>query len=240
MSIELTLEKIVKDADKEVFTGPLGLLLSLLEEKKMDVTEIALSQVTEQFLAYLDTLGARKEEELADFLVVATKLLLLKSRALLPQFFPEEEEEAGSLEEQLRLYKRFVEASKKMNALWLDARRTLFREEPPTRPEGFVPPKHVSAEQLRHVFADLLKRLEPPKPLPKTYIDKTVSVREKIDEIRAFLKKKRRLIFSEAIIDKKNKTEIIVGFLALLELVKQQQIGLKQQGTFTDIVIEKI
>src|SRR3989338_1878896 len=108
MKRELTLDQ---------FSGPLDLLLSLLEESKLNISEVSLSSITEQYLTYLDTLEDNRAEELADFLVVGSRLLLLKSKMLLPQFAPEEDE-GTSLEEQLRLYKVFLEASKGVNRLW--------------------------------------------------------------------------------------------------------------------------
>ena len=79
------------DVRLKQYNGPFELLLALVDGEKLDITEVALSEVTEQFLKYLDTLEEHRAEELADFLVVAARLLLLKSRALLPHFFPEED-----------------------------------------------------------------------------------------------------------------------------------------------------
>jgi len=221
------------------FDGPLDLLLSLLGEKKLDITLLTLSEITEQYLTYLDTLEDRDTGELADFLVVATKLLLLKSRSLLPQFFPEEDE-GPSLEDQLRLYKKFVDASKHIHSLWQGAGKSVFRVEPPRRVEGFAPGHNVSDSSLRSSMVLLLKRLQPPKALPKTHIDKTVSIKEKIQHIRGILKRKKQVNFFEVMSETHSKTELIVGFLALLELVKQRSVQLDQERTFENIVIQRV
>jgi len=223
----------------EEYSGPLDLLLSLVDEQKLDITELVLSQVTEQFLNYLDQVEETKPEELADFLVIATRLLLLKSKKLLPQFNPEEDE-GPSLADQLRLYKLFVEASHKLNKKWLSGARGVFRIEPPHREPGFVPPLNVSQETLHASIENLLKRLQPPKPLPKTFIDKAVSMKEKIDQIRKLLSQSKQINFSQVLADVQNRTEVIVGFLALLELVKQKSVALDQDDNFGDIIINKI
>jgi len=230
MKPELTLDQ---------FSGPLDLLLSLLEESKLNISEVSLSSITEQYLTYLDTLEDNRAEELADFLVVGSRLLLLKSKMLLPQFAPEEDE-GTSLEEQLRLYKVFLEASKGVNRLWQADSRSFFRFEPPRRPLQFVAPINLSRDSLRQSMLQLVDRLTPPKPLPETAIDRAVSMKETIDRIRALLKKNRRLSFGELLTSAHNRTEVIVSFLALLELVKQKAVALRQREIFSDIVIEKI
>ena len=230
MKPELTLDQ---------FSGPLDLLLSLLEESKLNISEVSLSSITEQYLTYLDTLEDNRAEELADFLVVGSRLLLLKSKMLLPQFAPEEDE-GTSLEEQLRLYKVFLEASKGVNRLWQADRRSFFRFEPPRRQLQFVAPINLSRDSLRQSMLQLVDRLTPPKPLPETAIDRAVSMKETIDRIRALLKKNRRLSFGELLTSAHNRTEAIVSFLALLELVKQKAVALRQREIFSDIVIEKI
>ena len=230
MSVEIKLEQ---------FSGPFDLLLSLIGEQKMSISEIALSEVTEQYLNYLDKIENNRAEELADFLVVATRLLFLKSKYLLPQFTPEEPEGPG-LEEQLRLYKAFVDASKKINNIWLNNNKSVFRIEPPRKAEGFVPPENLTLDSMYQSMVKLVHRLKPPKPLPQTKIDKTISLKEKINNIRRLLSRRNKIGFREMLSGAENKTELIVGFLALLELVKQSSVVLNQSSSFEDIMIEKI
>lgn len=221
------------------FTGPLDILLSLIDEKKLDITSISLSEVTEQYIRYLDSLEDKKEDELADFLVIAARLLLLKSRLLLPQFMGEEDE-GPSLESQLKLYKAFLDASKKVQVLWNTESRAFFRVEPPRKAPGFVPPQNVTLENLHHFMVQLVERLKPIKPLPVTTIDKGLSLKETIQRIRDLLSKKKKMQFSDLLQNTENKTELIIGFLALLELVKQRTVLLRQEGIFSDIVVEKV
>lgn len=223
----------------EQFEGPLDLLLGLIDDQKLDISEVVISEVTEQFLNYLDGVEQKQPEHLADFLVIATKLLFLKSRRLLPQFGVEEEE-GPSLEDQLRLYKAFVEASNKLNKRWLDSKRSIFRKEPSKKLEEFLPPGNFGLENLKESMDKLLYRITPPKPLPRTHIDKSVTIKEKIDQIRNLLKTNKEVSFSGLLDGSKNKTEVIVGFLALLELVKQKTVSLKQKNNFSDINIYQV
>jgi len=222
----------------EQFSGPLDLLISLIGEEKLDISEISLSVVTEQFLKYLEAIEEREPEELADFLVIATRLLLLKSKKLLPQFSPDDEQ-GPSLEEQLKLYKAFVEASKKFNKRWLEGNFAAFRIEPPKKAVGFVAPINFSLEFLQQAMLKLVLRLKPLRDLPQTLIDKGVTMKEKLDVIRNLLKHSKEISFNEVLQNSQNRTEVIVTFLALLELVKANSVALKQDDTFSDITIFK-
>ncbi len=223
----------------EQFTGPLDLLLSLLNEEKLNISDISLSHVTEQFMAHLTTIEERRAEELADFLVIAARLLLMKSRLLLPQFGLEEEE-GPRLEDQLRLYKTFLDASKKLNRLWLRDTRAVFRIEPPRMPDIFSPPTNATLSTLHEGMLQLITRLTPPKPLPETRIDAAISMKEKLEHIRSFLSRVKEASFHSFLKEARNRTEIIVSFLALLELVKEQVVSLKQEEGNGDIIITRV
>lgn len=223
----------------EKFSGPLDLLLNLIQDRELNISDISLTAVTEQYLEYLDKVEEVQPEELADFLVIASRLLLIKARALLPQLMPEEENESD-LAEQLRMYRKFVDVSKKVHDLWLDPRVSYGRVEPVRIPENPEPPANVTAELLEQYMKRLVHKLTPPKQLPRTYIDKTVSLKEKVDQFRALLKNHTRFNFSDVVHSRANRTETIVGFLALLELVKQKAIEIKQDALFEDIVIERV
>ena len=227
------------DFKLQQFTGPLDLLLNLVGEQKVNISDVSLSTVTEQYLQYLEKLEEREPEEMADFLLIAARLLLLKSKKLLPQLMPEEDE-GPSLEDQLRLYQAFVEASKKLNKRWLSGVRSDFRVEPPRRPSEFVPPKNLSQTLLQEFFLKLLQRIKPLPELPQARMDKAVSVRDKIETIRALLQKAESVSFRDLLGKASNRSEIIASFLALLELVKAESVTLKQKGSFSDIMVERI
>jgi len=227
------------DVQTKDFSGPLDLLLSLIAEKKMDITELALSEVTEQYILSIESIEEKDPDELADFLVIATKLVLLKSRSLLPQFFPEEEE-GPSLAEQLKLYKVFVDASKVLHTQWDDGQMTYFRREPTRVPTEFVPPENMQQDKMHASMVQLVHRLAPLKPLPELRIDRSVSIHERIEHIKTMLKKVKEVSFATMLGESANKTEVIVGFLALLELVKQRAVTLQQGDAFDDIVVSRI
>lgn len=223
----------------EKFNGPLEVLLQLIDERKLPITEISVSSVTEQFLQYLETLEETDPDELADFLVIAARLLLMKSRALLPQFAPEPDE-GPSLVDQLRLYKQFVAVSKQIEKRWLAPDKSYGRVEPVRVVVSAELPANVTVPHLRASMVKLVARLKPPKPLPRTLIDRTVSLKEKIEFVKNLILKQGSVRFFDAIAQATNKTDVIVGFLAVLELVKQQSISIHQAEQFGDIVIKKV
>ncbi|OIO18861.1 MAG: hypothetical protein CO029_03325 [Candidatus Magasanikbacteria bacterium CG_4_9_14_0_2_um_filter_41_10] len=227
------------DLNIKQFTGPFDLLLSLVEQQELRITEITLSEVTEQYLTYLDTIEEDRVEELADFLVVAAKLLYLKSKRLLPDFLPEEEDDTDGLEAQLKLYKQFVDASRIIDKRWLGAHKSAFRKEPPKAPEAFSLPPGLDLEALAQSMVHLVSKIAPPKQLSRTHIDRGVSLKERIDSIRKLLKERKSFRFADALSDANNKTEVIIGFLAILELVKQKSLRLDQDTMFGDIMITR-
>ncbi len=222
----------------EQFSGPLDILLSLIREKKLEITTLSVSKVTEQYLQYLEQIEEKNPEELADFLVIATKVVLLKSQELLPQFLKEEEVETNIVD-QLRIYKAFVDASKQLNKQWLHPHRSWARQEPPKKRDGFFVPTNMTLDEMHKSMVTLIHRIAPPKPLPKTQIDKTVSIKEKILAIRSALQENKKIYFFEVLKESSNKTERIITFLALLELVKQQGVFVSQDTTYGDISIER-
>lgn len=229
----------MENLNLEKFQGPLDLLLQLIEGEKLDITEISLAKVTEQFFHHLNSLEEERSEELADFLVIATKLVYIKSRQLLPYLYPPEDE-GQNLADQLKFYKRYADASKWVGKLWSEQKMGYGRVEPPKKSEGFILPLNSGVSDLYSAIKVLLKRLTPINPLPSVKIDKTVSVQEKIKSIFEVLQKIKKLSFKNILNDSQSKTEVIVSFLALLELVKQEKVSIHQQNSFEDLLINKI
>lgn len=222
----------------EQFEGPLELLLELIEQEKLDITEISLSKVTEQYLSYLAELEDRNPDELADFLVVASKLLLIKSRILLPELVTDEEE-GTDLAFQLKMYKEYYDASKKIQKLLLSKQFSFSRQKPaiPIMPV-FNPPQGMNAEVLKQLFIGVLKEIEPIIELPREIVRRKISLQEKISNIHSMLQEKAQVHFSSLMKNAESKMEVIVTFLALLELVKQKHIVVRQQSTFDEIIVE--
>ncbi len=216
------------------FEGPLSLLLRLIEKEEMDITEVSLAAVADQYIDYIRRSGQINPEEMADFLVVA---------ALLPYLYPEEEEEIEELEEQLRMYKEFLEAAKKIEKM-VGQRKFMFSREFNrrillTNSHLFSPPPKLTARELKIIFVDLLARLKPPEALPEETLDHKIKIEDKILLIQKMLLERLRVSFSRVLSTAKSKTEIIVSFLAVLELMRQREVVLRQDNLFGEILIEK-
>jgi segregation and condensation protein A len=180
---------------------------------------------------------------MADFLVVAARLLLIKSRALLPYLYPEEEEEIEDLEQQLKMYKEFLEAAKKIEAM-LKKKNFMFTREFNRKVvlaniNLFSPPKNLTVKDLYGIFKDLLKRIELPEKLVEETLDYKVNIEDKILTIQQILLDRIKVSFSKVLTMAKSKTEIIVSFLAMLELIKQKDIAVTQSELFEEILISK-
>jgi segregation and condensation protein A len=224
----------------EEWQGPLDLLLQLIEKQEMDITKISLSKVADQFIAYMNTKNLQLEET-ADFLVVAAKLIYIKSKALLPTLTIEDED-GIDLEKQLKMYKEYLEAAKKIQKI-LHKNQFCFSKE--KFPEGvtgqvFYVPKSITAVKLQSVFAQVLSRIKPIIELPKKVIEKSIKLSERIQHIKNLIYTEVTTSFCKMLGDSKSKTEKIVSFLAVLELVKQKIINVEQEELFEDITLNKI
>lgn len=225
----------------EQFSGPLDILLQLIEERKFDITKISLAEVTEQYFSRLQELESIAPEDLADFLVIATKLLLIKSQALLPYLHPEEDE-GPDLESQLRVYRLFRDAGEQLQNL-LKGRRFAYgreRVEYRTQDPWFAPPSQVNTMTLRQSFLEVLERLSPVVNLPKISLERTMTLKERLKTFQERLSNEAQLNFQQLIRESKNRSEVILNFLAILELVKQQVIMIEQEDHLSDITIRKL
>jgi segregation and condensation protein A len=223
----------------EKFSGPLSLLLQLIEDQKLEITELSISQVTDQYLSYIEKLEEADPEEMSDFLVMAARLLVIKSRAILPVL--EEEENLDDLQKQLKIYKEFLEASKKIEARLREMKFSYSRLKPPMEIKlEFSPAANLTMENLRQAFMAVLKKLDPIIKMPRQLMVKTVSLQQKILYLKDHLAKVKKIGLSALIGKAESKTEVIISFLAMLELVKQQHVRLSQSKLFEDIFIEKI
>ncbi len=230
---------MIQEIKLEKFQGPLDLLLQLIELEKLNITEVSLSQLTEQFLNFLDKLENDRSEELADFLVIATKLVYLKSKTLLPYLYPEEDE-GPSLADQLKMYQQYILASKKVNILWSQNRIAYGRVEPPVKNTEFVLPLNARGEDLLKSMQKLVSRLRPVNPLPKITIDRAISVKQKVESIWNALKQHKKMNFKDLLSVAESKTEIIVSFLALLELMRDQKAFINQDSAFGNMEVNLI
>lgn len=228
----------------ETFEGPLDLLLQLIEKQKLEITSVALSDVTEQYIKTLNesSTGTVRAEELADFLVIAARLLQIKSRALLPFLQWGDDEETGEeLARQLKIYKEFQDASKIIQKI-LGKKKYAFSRQKMivTKEFVFTPPDSITCLVLAETFAEIIKSLSPFVNLPEQTLKKSINIQEKIEHIRKHIFSQATSRFSEILKTAKDRSEVIVSFLALLELVKQKVVVVRQLDVFDDIEIEKL
>jgi segregation and condensation protein A len=228
----------------EQFNGPLDLLLKLIEKEELDITQISLARITDQYIEYIRKSGRIRAEEMADFLVIAARLLLIKSKALFPYLMPEEEGEIEELERQLKMYKEYVDAMKKVEKM-IGRKKFMFAREFSRKAilstlNYFSPPRNLKSGDLEMAFRDILGRIKAAPQLEESLIELSISIEEKIEAIQNFIKNAEKFNFKKVLSDAATRTEIIVSFLALLELIKQRTIDCTQDSLFGEIEIFKI
>lgn len=228
--------------EKIIFEGPLDLLLELIEKEKLDITEVSLAKVTDQFLEYLEKTKEISPEHLADFLLIAGKLILIKSKAILPmlELEREEEEDIEELKERLEEYRKFKEASKELKSLLGRKKMFFSRESYSGMKTVFCPPENLSALDLQKAFEDVINKIPKFEYLAKDTIRSVISIKDKIEHLKRSLQERMEVTFREAITGAANKVEIIVTFLAMLEMVRKNIVVVEQGEMFGDIKIKKI
>lgn len=225
----------------EKFEGPLDLLLQLIEKEELDVTQVSLANVTDQYIQYLKEIEEINPGELADFLVIAAKLLYIKSKILLPSLYIDEQDEGTDLENQLKIYKEYWEAAKKVQKMISKKRFIFFREKLVMADiPAFNPPKSLNKEKMHKVFRQIIKDLAPPMKLKEHKISKKISIEEKINHIKKMIFERAVMSFGTLLENAKDKNEVIVSFLAMLELVKQRTVRVDQEDLFHEILIKKV
>lgn len=220
------------------FEGPLDLLLKLIEDQKLDITQLSLAKITDQYIEYLNRREDLGPGELADFLVVAAKLLFIKSRVILPFLGDNIEEESYELEAQLKIYREYLEASRILHKIILRKKFSFFRQRSAVI-SVFIVPENVNQAVLAGTFVKILKNLEPLTKIPQETIRRVFSLKEKIKEIQAVISQNSAIKFDCLIKKTSSKVEIIISFLALLELVKQRTVVVAQESSFEEIIISR-
>ena len=224
----------------EQFEGPMDLLLQMTEDQKLDITRVSLAKIADQYLEYIANAQNITLEHLADFLSIASKLILIKSKALLPllEFTEEEEAEIKDLEYQLSEYKKFKEAAKNLAALYDSPKESFSREEFLGRGAVFFPPENITADDLKKTFAKILGEIPVIDKLEEEMVREVLTLEDKIKHLQDTLKERAETSFSELVSEAKDKIEIIVSFLAMLELIKQKLIHVDQSELFSEIKLK--
>ena len=222
-----------------VFEGPLDLLLSLVEKRKLFINDIALAKVTDDFISHIQQFEKMPMGESAQFILVASTLLLIKSRSLLPSLKLTEEEETDihDLETRLKIYKRIKDASIHVKALF--GHEMIFQpsQARPITPI-FSPHESMKLLSLAQAIRSVIQQLPKKEHLPKAIVRKVVSLEEMIDNLTKRITTGLRMSFKDFSAGHKEKVNVIVSFLAMLELVKQGTIHVSQEDDFGDIHME--
>lgn len=229
---------------QEKFEGPLDLLLQLIQEQKLSINEISLAKVTDGFIHYLRTLEgqiATSREVLAEFLVIAATLLLIKSKSLLPELHQsaEEEQSIRELESRLAEYQRVKELTGDLGRLAAGGQKSFSREAFSGRPQGFSPPQRLTPTMLAEAFRRVLEYIPKIERLAEGRIQRVISLEEKIRQLQTLLSEKVERAFSEVVAGARERLEVIVSFLAILELMKQKLITIHQREPFGAITIRR-
>jgi segregation and condensation protein A len=226
-----------------VYEGPLDLLLDLIERAELDITSVSLAAVTDQYLAYIKSLEQVHADEISAFLVIAAKLLQIKSEALLPRppaRAAGEEDVGRSLVDQLKLYKRFKEIGTWMHARQQANLRTFLRVAPPPKVEPKLDLSNLTLEKLVDAATEAFAKGRNKQPLGVIIAPPRVTIREKIDLIANVMKEVERASFRALLDPSASRLEVVVTFLALLELVKRYRIHAHQEDLFSDIEINRM
>lgn len=225
------------------FSGPLEKLLELIETRKLEITALNLAEVTADFLNYLKTIQGQADSRiLADFVVVAAKLILIKSKALLPslELTKEEEAEIYDLEARLKIYNEFKAASRYLKELlsrgWRSYSRPLLMSLGDQK--FFYPPANLNLSDLSAAVNNLAATLRELVPEQQKVKSAIVTIEQKIQELLRRFQSAASQSFSE-ISKSRPKTEIVVLFLAILHLLKDRLIKAEQGQQFSDIILKK-
>lgn len=234
---------VVQNANFEVrigeFEGPLDLLLSLIEKRKMHISDISLAQVADDYIDFMKSFENLPMETTASFILVASTLMFIKSASLLPGLSITEEEKTSieDLESRLKHYQQIKELS--LNLKNLFGQSTIFSREP-NREQTIVfsPTEEIKKETLLETIQKIIAAFPAKEKLPQTVIRKVVSLDEVISDLAGRIQSAIKMRFSDFVKNKSEKVGVIVSFLGMLELVKRGIIEIKQEGHFADIEME--
>lgn len=223
----------------KVFEGPLSLLLDLIEKRKLLINEISLSQVTNDFLEFVSVLEQKDLYKITEFLSIASTLILIKSKSLLPQLDLNQEEstEIEDLELRLKLLQIFKRASKDIKELFgknseysrLQVRKQVI---------VFSPTEQIDVLKMKWFIDQVLHNLPKTEKKPEKRVSKTISLEEMMNKVINRVRQNMTISFKTLSKEHKEKKNVIISFLAILELVKLGNVEANQHSTFDDILVE--
>lgn len=231
----------------EVFEGPLDLLLYLVKQNEVDIYEVFIEKVVNDYLQYLEAMRELNLEIAGDFLVMAATLMHIKSRTLLPQDQQTPEEEAEEDDPRWELIRQLIEYRKFKEAAEILRKREELQESlfprnlPPEELAEFspMPLAEISLMDLIHAFRRILKRIESQSAEPREIYAENFTVSEKMDAILAYVRPGIAIRFEELFHSAASRAEVVVTFLAMLELIRLKQLSVRQDVSFGDIWLER-
>jgi segregation and condensation protein A len=208
-----------------VYEGPLDLLLQLIERAELDITKLSLALITDQYLEYIHKLTDLEADEVSAFLVIAARL-------------PGEEDPGEALARQLIMYKRFREIATILDQRESDGLRTYLRVAPPPKLEGSYDLTGITIEDITAAAQEIFSNLSLADALSTVVPPSRVTIREKITVITDALRHQKSISFRSLVNYENSRLEIVVTFLAMLELIKRHLVRVSQDGLFGDISLE--
>lgn len=218
----------------------MDLLLELIEKEKLNITELSLAHVTDQYLEYIKGDTNIKLGHLAEFLSIAAKLILIKSRALLPllTFTEEEEEEIKDLAKQLEEYKKFKDASMVLGRMAEAGRISYDRAGFAGVQALFYPPEDLNVYDFKKYFLLVLNEIPIIEKLDEEVVQEVITLEERINDLQNTLRQRVEMSFTELTSGAENKIDVILSFLAMLEMVKQRIVDVEQGDLFHEIMLK--
>jgi len=224
----------------EVYNGPLDLLLKLISESELDITRLSLAKVTDQYLNHLKDLHHKSAIEVSGFLVIAAKLIQIKSEAILPRP-PErqegEEDPAENLARQLKIYRAIKQSAGWLQSLEENGHRTYIRLAPPPIINETVDLAGVDIDDLAKLLKNLFQFEEEASPVSSIVTIPKITIKQKIRDLINWMRENDEISYHNLLLEKNNRIEAIVLFLSILELIKQNFAYVKQTSIFGDIRI---
>jgi segregation and condensation protein A len=234
------------------FEGPFGLLLDLIDKRKLFINDFSLAQVTQDYINFVESLrqsesGSQISRDVSNFIVVAATLILIKSKSLLPNLVLTDEEEGDikALEERLRLYELYSKLSENIKRDF--GQHIIFpRGERKNEILVFLPDDKITKQSMMAFASDVLGRVPKKTFLPEVEVKKVISIEEMIDRLTDRIQGALKMSFADFVgqegkpKSKEERVEVIVGFLAMLELVRQGILDAVQDSHKAEIMIEKL
>ncbi len=224
----------------DAFEGPLPLLLDMVEKRKLFINDISLARVADDYVTHVKGMGQLPVATTANFILIASVLVLIKSKSLLPTLSLTEEEQGDVVELERRLvdYQRVRELSVHVGEQF--GKAVIFgRKKSGIKDVVFSPHEGITVASVSESIRDMIHHLPKEEPVVEVPLKKVVSLEEMIDGLRNRIQKSLTMSFKDfSGLGKKERVEVVVGFLALLELVKEGIVAVRQQGNFEDIEME--